>query len=112
MRNSTQQANNREPICRNCIQGLKLLFTGATVTTCPDFLRKEGTGVRLILQTDRGDMAEAELQTFTSIMDALVRISVSITLILLWRLFQPRVFSNDPPFSRSFIQPSYIFDDT
>lgn len=57
-------------------------------------------------------MAEAELQTFTSIMDALVRISVSIMLILLRRLFQPRVFSNDPPVSQSFIRAYYIFDDT
>ncbi|CAG11864.1 unnamed protein product [Tetraodon nigroviridis] len=32
-------------------------------------------------------MAEAELQTFTAIMDSLVRISVSMTLILLWDLF-------------------------
>ncbi len=39
----------------------------------------------------RGGMAEAELQTFTSIMDALVRISVSVTLILLRYFFQPRV---------------------
>lgn len=38
-------------------------------------------------------MAEEELQTFTSIMDALVRISVSVTLILLRYLFQPRVLT-------------------
>lgn len=42
-------------------------------------------------------MAEAELQTFTAIMDSLVRISVSMTFILLWDLFQPRVLHNDTP---------------
>lgn len=46
-------------------------------------------------------MAEAELQTFTAIMDSLVRISVSMTLILLWDLFQPRVLHNDTPESAS-----------
>lgn len=44
-------------------------------------------------------MAEAELQTFTAIMDSLVRISVSVTFILLWDLFQPRVLHNDAPTS-------------
>lgn len=46
-------------------------------------------------------MAEAELQTFTAIMDSLVRISVSMTFILLWDLFQPRVLHNDTPASGS-----------
>ena len=56
--------------------------------------------------------AEAELQTFTSIMDALVRISVSMTLILLRYLFKPRVpIFNDtsllffvPPYSHLTVQ--------
>lgn len=53
-------------------------------------------------------MAEAELQTFTAIMDSLVRISVSMTGILLWDLFQPRVLRNDTPASESFILWSII----
>lgn len=46
-------------------------------------------------------MAEAELQTFAAVMDSLVRISVSMTFILLWDLFQPRVLHNDTPASGS-----------
>lgn len=53
-------------------------------------------------------MAEAELHTFTAIMDSLVRISVSMTFILLWDLFQPRVLRNNIPVSESFILWSHI----
>lgn len=44
-------------------------------------------------------MAEAELQTFTSIMDSLVRIGVSMTFNSLRNLFQPCVLRHDTPAS-------------
>lgn len=115
----TQQANNREQICYNgspvdapgCFSSVQL---SQPVPGFPQNNKKKGSVVLSKRRRDCGSMAEAELQTFTSIMDALVRISVSMTLILLRHLFQPRVLWNDTPVSPSFVPPlpTYIFNHT
>lgn len=89
---------------------VRLRHTGQTTTESPSAVHAAPGPQRLFSNTlrfERGrdcmGMAEAELHSFTAIMDSLVRISVSMTFILLWDLFQPRVLRNDIPASESFI---------